>query len=134
MSARTLSWPDSAVHTHVHLPRDKQMSIPFAVHVFVFHTRAQLREACGDPRASAHSMTHRPDAEGTGAVIMLSAEELELSLVAHEVAHVALHWWATRVPKKKSARRAIKRHPERVAEMVGNLTALVWYTAAPQPA
>lgn len=133
MSAETLQaveqmhWPDEHVAWQGVVDADEGMSVPFGVHVFVFHTEEQLRAACGDAEASAHSATFdEPDDANIGALVMLSAENLELSLVAHEVAHIALFHHGKDVGRTV-AKRWLAHHPESVAEMIGNLTALIWF-------
>lgn len=135
MSSVDFQWPDSAVKRQLRIDAWPDLSVPFRVQVFLFRTTDELRAACGDPLAAAHSISYRKvDREGVGAVIMLTAEELELSLVAHEVTHIALYWWGHRVPKKRTARRVLRKHSERVPEMIGNLTALIWYSLAHEEA
>ena len=121
------TWPDEHTHWQGVVKAAPEQSVPFAVHVFVFHTREQLREACGDERAAAHSMTYpEPDDTGVGAVIMFSLEELHLSLVAHEVAHVTMFHAGEVEHTRVGAKKWLRDHPEWVAEMTGNLTAIIW--------
>lgn len=123
----TLTWPDEHVCWQGVIEADPDYSVPFGVHLFVFQTRAHLRAACQDGQASAHSMTYpEADGAGIGATIMFSREELHLSLAAHEVTHVALFHAGRSETTRVGAKRWLKDHPESVAEMVGNLTALVW--------
>lgn len=122
------TWPDAHIVLQDVINAAPDYSIPFAVHVFVFDTVAHLRDACGDPEASAHSTTYdEPDDAGIGAVVMLA--EPHLSLVAHEATHIALHHHGNEAGKG-SAKTWLAYHPESVAEMIGNLTALIWYRVA----
>lgn len=124
-----MHWPDEHVAWQGIIAAEPDMSVPFAVHLFIFHTREQLRTACETPNASAHSTTwDEPDANNIGAMIFLSVEDLHLSLVAHEVTHIALIHHAHQERSRVGARRWLAEHPETVAEMVGNLTALAWYS------
>ena len=58
---------------------------------------------------------------------MLNLEDLHLSIVAHEATHVALAHAAHIERSRAGAKKWLLDHPEWGAEMVGNLTALVWY-------
>lgn len=121
-------WPDEHVAWQGIIDADPNMSVPFAVHVFIFHTVEQLRAACGNPEANAHSTTwDEPDALNVGATVFLSTEDLHLSLVAHEVAHIALNYHGHNERTRIGARRWLTEHPEQIAEMIGNLTAYIWY-------
>lgn len=121
------TWPDAHIVHHETIPSDEAYSVPFAVEIFVFDTIEHLRQACKDPQASAHSTTYEePDHAKVGAIIMLAEPEMHMSLVAHEVSHVALHHHGSTVGKA-SAKRWLADHPESIAEMIGNLTALIWY-------
>lgn len=124
-----MRWPDEHVAWQSLIDAAPDMSVPFAVHVFIFHELEQLREAAGDPNASGFSTTYRDlDASGTGAILLLVKTDLELSIVAHEAAHMAL-FWHMRQPDvgRVGARRWLSQHPEHLAEMIGNMTALLWY-------
>lgn len=123
------TWPDEHVAWQAVIAANPDMSVPFAVHVFIFHTLEQLREACGAPHANGHSRVYdEPDSAGIGAVLMLDKPDLELSIVAHEATHMALFWHMQQPYLGRiGARRWLMLHPEHVAEMVGNLTTLIWY-------
>lgn len=127
MSAE-MHWPDEHVAHQFILSAAPEHAVPFGVHVFIFHTIGQLQEACGDFNSNAHSTTYdEPDGNDVGALVMLSKSDLEVALVAHEATHIALFHHA-RIPKRRtSARRWLAQHPESMAEMVGNLTALIWH-------
>lgn len=128
MSTESLHWPDEHVAWQNVIAADPEMSVPFAVHVFIFHTIEQLQAACEDPEANAHSMTHvEVDDAGVGAVVMLAKPELHLSIVAHEAAHIALLHQAHIMNSRIGARRWLHEHPEYIAQMIGNLTAILWY-------
>ena len=122
-----ISWPDTHVHWQGIIPAAPEYSVPFAVHVFIFKTREQLRQAVEDPEACAHSRTFTaPDPNDVGALLTFSIEDLHVSLAAHESAHVALAHHGHNEQSRISARRWLNEHPESVAEMTGNLTAFVW--------
>lgn len=102
-------------------------SVPFAVHVFILKTRDHLRAAAGHEHASAFSITpDEPDHAGVGATMLFNLEDIELSLAAHEATHVALTHHSNIEATRIGAKRWLWDHPESVAEMTGNLTALVW--------
>lgn len=106
-----------------------EYAVPFGVHVFVLDTVEHLRSASEDPLAHAHSMTwEEPDSRNVGAIVLLSTADLAMSIVAHEATHIALYHHGREVQGRIGARRWLKDHPETVAEMVGNLTALIWYS------
>ncbi len=127
MSDDAMSWPDADVHWQGVLDANPDFSIPFATHVFVFHTCDQLRSACGRPDAVAHSTTFvAPDPANVGALLFFSLEDLALSLVAHEATHVALIHHSQIEQTRIGAKRWLHDHPETIAEMVGNLTSIVW--------
>jgi hypothetical protein len=127
MSAAGLTWPDAHVHWQGVIPADPDFGVPFGVHVFIFHTTEQLRAASGHDTAVAHSVTfdHVDDA-GVGALLFFTLEELHLSLAAHEATHVALAHHGNEERSRIGAKRWLWDHPESVAEMIGNLTVLVW--------
>jgi hypothetical protein len=123
----TMTWPDEHVAWQGVIEAIPTHSVPFGVHVFLMHEREQLRAACGDPHASAWSSTYDElDANDIGAIMLFSVEDLELALAAHEAAHVALNHAAAIETTRVGARRWLNGHPEWVAEMIGNLTVLVW--------
>ena len=102
-------------------------AIPFRVQVVIFHTVEQLREATGREGAYGVSMTWaEASADEVGACILLAKPHLELSILAHEVAHAALFAHGHRVGRG-GAKRWLSEHPESVVDMIGNLTAVVWY-------
>lgn len=104
-----------------------EYTVPFPVHVLIFDTQEHLQAACGDPGAGGFSSTlHPPGGTTIGAVIFLSKPNLELSLVAHEATHIALHHHSYE-QGRGGAKRWLHDHPESVAEMVGNMTAFIWY-------
>lgn len=123
-----MKWPDAHVAWEAVLDAAPHLGMPFATHVFVFHTAEQLRAACGDPDAGAFSSTFdEVDDAGVGALVMLSREHLALSLVAHEATHVAL-FHHRESAGRIGARRWLNEHPESVADMAGNLTAVIWHS------
>lgn len=125
-----MTWPDEHVAWQSVIAGWPEMSVPFDTHVFIFHTIEQLQAACGDRQANAHSSTWRtPDSAGVGALVMLTAEHLELAVIAHESTHIALFHHRNILDRgdRTGARRWLDQHPETIAEMVGNLTALIWY-------
>lgn len=104
-----------------------EFTVPFPVYVWIFDTQEHLQEACSNPKAGAFSSTLHPrGGKSIGAVIFLSKEGLELSLVAHEATHIALHHHGYE-HGRGGAKRWMENHPESVAEMVGNMTAFIWY-------
>lgn len=122
-----LYWPDEHVAWQGVIEAIPSHSVPFAVHVFLLHTREQLRTACQDDNASAWSSTYdEPDANDVGAIMLFSIEDLEMSLAAHESTHVALNHAAHSESTRIGAKRWLIEHPEWIAEMTGNLTTLVW--------
>lgn len=123
-----MSWPDEHVAWQGIIEASPEMSVPYGVHVFVFHKTEQLQSAVNTENIGGHSQAwNTPDSRGVGALIMLSAEELHLSVVAHEATHVALYQHSRTERSRIGARRWLVDHPESVAEMIGNLTALIWY-------
>lgn len=123
-----LSWPDSYVAWHGIIDAAPGYSVPFRTHVFIFHTLDQLRATVGNPDANGYSSTYdEPDADNIGALIILIKTDLELSIVAHEATHIALFHHGKQVQGRAGARRWLGEHPETVAEMIGNLTSLIWY-------
>ncbi|MCK2034473.1 hypothetical protein [Microbacterium sp. KSW4-4] len=123
-----MTWPEEHVAWQGIIDAAPEMSVPHAVHVFIFHTAKQLQSAVGQENIGGHSQAwNAPDSRGVAAVIMLNAEELYLSIVAHEASHVALYHHSGLEQTRVGARRWLKDHPESIAEMIGNLTALIWY-------
>lgn len=122
-----LHWPNEAVAWHEIIGARPDFSVPFSVHVFILHTIEQLRDAVHDPDANGYSCTFdEPDADNVGALIMLTKTDLELAIVAHEAAHITLFHYAKQVGRA-GAKRWLGNHPEESAEMIGNLTSLLWY-------
>ncbi len=125
--SETMQWPAGDVAWQGVIEAIPTHSVPFAVHVFLMHEREQLRRACGDPNASAWSSTYdNVDGADIGAIMLFNLEDLELALAAHESAHVALNHAALVEKTRVGARRWLNEHPEWIAEMIGNLTVLVW--------
>lgn len=128
--------PQEHVHWQGIIEAIPEQSVPFAVHVFIFETREQLRELTGSPSASAWSSTFEtPDENNIGALMFFNLEDIELSLAAHEATHVALCHAANKHDGETDTRRWLTDHPEWVAEMIGNLTILIWsalYAARPE--
>lgn len=123
------TWPEEHVAWQGVIAANPDMSVPFAVHVFIFHAIEQLQAASRSPEANGHSRVYDDvDVAGVGAVLMLVKDSLELSIVAHEAAHIALFWHQRQeYVGRIGARRWLLFHPEHVAEMIGNLTTLIWY-------
>lgn len=129
MSAEELHWPDEHVTDQWIIDAMPEMAVPFRIHVFVFDTVEHLQTACEDLQANAHSITYRDvDADGIGALVMLARPHLELSIIAHEAAHISLFHHAHTITERVDARRWLTEHPESVAEMTGNIAALIWHT------
>jgi hypothetical protein len=74
------------------------------------------------------------DAENdTPFVMHLAADQMELAHVVHECTHIALWWYWTTVLEQIPNARAVAHighHDESIPEMVGNLSALIWYQLA----
>lgn len=129
MSTDELHSPDEHVIDQWVISAMPDMSVPFGIHVFIFDTVEHLQAACEDPQASAHSIAYRnTDADGIGAIVMLAQPHLDVSIVAHEATHIALFHHARTLTGRMGARRWLSEHPESVAEMAGNVTALIWHT------
>lgn len=127
MTAHAYRWPDEHVHWQGVIAAAPDYSVPFAVHVFILKTRLHLRAAVGHEHASAFSITpEEADHAGVGATMLFNLEDIELSLAAHEATHVALSHHSNIETTRIGAKRWLWDHPESVAEMTGNLTALVW--------
>lgn len=123
-----LEIPRDAVRWHTAFAGDEQYGIWHGVHVFVLNDVDAVRAASGDPDAHGWSSTYdEPDAGGVGAVILLYGP-VPLALIAHEVTHVVLHWARSTATPHDRARRWLEQHPEEVAEVIGNLTAVLWYS------
>lgn len=122
-----MTWPDEHLTWQGVIDAIPTHSVPFAVHVFLFDTRAHMQAACQVDNAAAHSSSYdEPDTNNIGALMFFNTEDLELSLAAHEATHVALHHASVIETTRVGARRWLNEHPEWVAEMIGNLTILVW--------
>lgn len=122
------TWPAADVAWQGVFTADEAWSIAHGAHVFVFHDVDGLRSACGDPLAGAHSLSYpQPDADGVGAR-MFFAQPVTLSAIVHEVTHVALFWARELAGPHTRARGWLADHPEEVAELVGNLAAVLWYS------
>lgn len=124
-----ITWPDADVEWQAVLKANLEgWTIGHGVHVFVFKTREALQAAAESPDAAAHSRTYdAPDAAGIGGLMMLSYP-VPLSIVAHEVTHMVLVWAKATAGPQQKARRWLEEHPEEVAEIIGNLTAVIWYS------
>lgn len=123
-----LTIPDEHIVHHVVIEADESMSVPFCTRVFVLRDREMLRAATSNERACAHSITFEEiDGAGIGAIVLLNLDDLHLSLVAHEIMHVALSRAAYDEPADIT-REWLLDHPESIAELVGNLSALIWYS------
>jgi hypothetical protein len=122
------TWPgEDLAHQYVLYP-DPEFGIPYGVHVFVFKDRDALQRAAGDARAAAHSITYdEQDSRGVQAVVML-AQPVSLSLVIHEVTHTALYWARKTTRRKQRALGWLNGHTEDVPDLIGNLSAVIWYT------
>lgn len=128
MNTEVDHWPDEHVAWQGVIDAHPNMSVPFAVHVFIFHTLKQLQTACNDRKANGFSRTYpEPDDANRGAIILLAKPHLELSIVAHEATHITLHHHHTLEASRQGAKRWLLEHPESVAEMIGNMTAYIWY-------
>lgn len=118
--------------------RSDDMLGEYGVEVMVFKTNEQLNHArhltgvsIKSAKAAAGSFLYNePDDEGTIAIMMLSLEDLELSLVSHEATHIALHVYGIRHLRRKPKSMAhahIVNHTEELPEAIGNMTAYVWW-------
>ena len=129
-----LHFPDEDIDQHFFIGADPSMDIPHGVHVFVVKTRRALRRLRqesegGDQRnVSAWSYSYdKPDDDDSIGLIVLSSEELELSLVVHEVTHVALHYYGNTLKPHARASAHIGNHSETLPLMIGNLSAMIWW-------
>ena len=109
------------------MSKNVEMSIPFPVMVIFTHTEQDLIDVIGRDNIGAHSYTpDKIDENGMGGYIFMSLERAYLSVLAHEVAHIALFHHGDKAGRKP-ANRYLWNHPESLAEMIGNMTALYWY-------
>ena len=123
-----LHWPDEDVAWQGVFGAELAWSVPHGVHVFVFNDVGALQRACEDPRAGGHSITYdEPDEAGVGALIML-ARPVTLAVIIHEVTHVALFWSRPTVTPGQRARAFLNSHGEDIPELIGNLSAVLWYS------
>lgn len=122
-----IRWKDDDLHWQGVIEAAPEYSVPFAVHVFLFKTRELMQAVFQDNQACAFSKTfNEPDTANVGALMMFNLEDLEMSLAAHESAHVALAHHSNIETSRVGAKRWLRDHPESIAEMIGNLTMLVW--------
>lgn len=131
-----LHWRNEDV-AHEFILEPDPMTTEYAVHVFIFKDLETLRRArdrpSSEPEASAASVLYdEPDSRNTIALIMLAADTLELSLVVHEVTHVALHIYSLSLAPNATARAHITNHSEFLPELIGNLSAMVWFNTDPE--
>lgn len=122
-----MTFPDAHIAWQGVIDANPEHSVPFAVHVFIFHTVEQFQDAWGDHEAGAGSSTYDTvDDANIGAVIYMAKPDLYVSIVAHEATHIALNYHA-QLTGRGGAKQWLRTHPEYVAEMVGNMTSLIWY-------
>ena len=120
--------PDEYVAALFLIEKQPHYEIPYNIQVMVLRDRYSLEEVMGKTNIAAHSFTYRyPDSQGVGALILFSRGNIELSVAAHEATHVALFYHANQIKRVKArALRWLRDHPESLADMTGNLTALIW--------
>jgi hypothetical protein len=122
-----LWWPDDHVAWRGAIEAIPSHSVPFGIHIFIMKNRDNLRAAIEDENASAWSSTYdHVDNNEIGAIMLFNLEDIELSLAAHEAAHIALNHAAAIERSRTGAKRWLNEHPEWIAEMIGNITVLVW--------
>lgn len=131
--------PDELVLSHTLY--EAYGDVPYAWHVFVLKDLDALnavRDAgeLGEANAFAWtSMYDEPDGDNSVGVMYFAAGWVYVGMVAHEALHLAS--WMCRFPKGKwpirgrfqtrPQRMTLGREPERLAEIVGQLTSVVWY-------
>ncbi len=122
-----LHWLEDDVDHHFEVQECGEMGIHHKVKVFIFKDQEKLNKAIeGNGWVAGHSVTYRkPDADNTIALICFTKEYLDLSIITHEVAHVAMFMESNRTGRKP-ANRWLQQHPERLIELIGNLTMVVW--------
>jgi hypothetical protein len=98
--------------------------MPFPVEVIILRTPEALAAVTNTPDVNGRSWYYN---DPEGATLMLVADDPWLSIVAHEVAHIALLHHAYHAPPRVTARRWLHEHPEHIAELIGNLTSVLWY-------
>jgi hypothetical protein len=120
-------WPAADVAWHGEFDSERRYSIEHGVRVFVFNDRDALQRAVEREDINGFSTTYgEEDADGMQATIML-AQPVELSTVVHEVTHVGLLWHRPKVRRKQRAHGWLDRHPESIAELIGNLSTVIWH-------
>lgn len=103
-------------------------------HVFYVHVHKNIdRMADHKDEWTTEEFAHTNVEDGK-IIIHLSKDYMELSLVAHEATHAVL-WSMDRAAWPKSGKKMkLFNHPEEVAKLIGNLTALIWYSNQPKAA
>lgn len=107
---------------------DPDMSMPFSIEIIMLRDVEALQRVV-DKDSNARSWTYDGlNENGVGATIIMSADFAWLSVIAHEVAHIALLYYAHTWPSQSrlGAKRWLADHPEHVAEMIGNYTSVIW--------
>lgn len=128
MSDADYDFPRDEVVWHGCFAKDHPYAIEHDVDVFVFESVEALHRATGQTTISAQSRSFpQPDADGVGAIILLT-QPVPLSTIVHEVTHVALFWARRTARRKQRAYGWLANHPEQVAELVGNLSAVLWHS------
>jgi hypothetical protein len=125
-------WPSDAVLWEGIIDEDLAMSVDHKVHVFIFRDLETLQAAAGDPNAGAHSISFREADDLNVRAAVLLAAPIQLSQLAHEAAHIGLYWSKATARPKQRAWSWIEAHPESLAELIGNLTAFLWYSLPAQ--
>lgn len=124
---RMWHWPDADIAWHGAFDSERDYSIEHGVRVFVFTDLDALQRAVERDNVNAFSTTYgEEDADGMQATIML-AQPVELSTVVHEVTHVGLLWHRPKARRKQRAHGWLDRHPESIAELIGNLSTIIWF-------
>jgi hypothetical protein len=134
--------PAEDILQHVVYGADGQ--IPFGWHVFVLKDIAalnRLRALAGDDTSDAYAWTIMhvaPDDDNVIGEMYFVAGWVYVGMIAHEALHLAS--WMCRYPtgqwpirgrqQTQAARMTFGREPEQLAEIVGQLTSVVWYNLA----
>lgn len=129
----------SGDEVHVHIRFDAHGDVPFGWNVVVVEPgepwdrlMAEIEEETPEwlktPVAYARTtMSHFPGEDGTIGTMYFRADFVYVGMVAHEALHLAS--WMCRFPESgvDNRRMTLGHEPERLAEITGTLTSVVWY-------
>ncbi|KJL39922.1 hypothetical protein [Microbacterium trichothecenolyticum] len=128
MSDADYDFPRDEVVWEAGFAKERQYAIEHGVDVYVFESIDALHRATGITTISAQSRAFpQPTANGVGAIILL-AQPVTLSAIVHEVTHVGLFWARRTARRKQRAYGWLADHPEQIAELIGNLSAVIWHS------